>query len=83
MLSVAPNDPAAQQQRQSAIAMQAELAKVHGGEPAAAAPKEAVAAPAPVAPSDSTMATIPKGTFPATPPSLTEAARLIIQKEIY
>jgi thioredoxin-like negative regulator of GroEL len=27
------------------------------------------------------MATIPKGTFPATPPSLTEAAQLMTQKK--
>lgn len=34
VLSMAPNDPVAQQQRQSALAMQSELAKVNGGPPA-------------------------------------------------
>src|SRR5262249_10885616 len=52
VLSIAPNGPAAQaaqQQRQSAIATQAELAKVRGGQPAAAPSPAASGSPAPSA----------------------------------
>src|SRR6185312_12682208 len=52
VLAISPNGPvaqAAQQQRQSAVAMQAELAKVHDGQTPATASRQAVAAPPPPA----------------------------------
>ncbi len=47
LLSVAPDDKALQQQRQSAIAMQTELAKVRAGQPAAPSAEAVAAAPPP------------------------------------
>ncbi len=50
LLSIMPGDKIAQQQRQAAIAMQAELAKVHGSQtPAASPPKQAFVVPDPLA----------------------------------
>src|SRR5262249_28894216 len=82
-------DQFAQQQRQAAVAMQAEVAKVQSGTtPAPAAPavsvtpKEAVAAPPPVIPPATVpMATIPNGTFPAAPAGLSAATQLLQQKK--
>ena len=87
VLSIAPNDQFAQQQRQAAVAMQAELAKVQGAAtPAPVAPKEAVAAPSPaIPPATVPLATIPQGTLPkatnSASPTLSEAAQLMAQKK--
>ena len=75
LLSVAPDDKAVQQQRQSAIAMQTELARVHEGQQPAAPSQGLVQAPVQgqVAASPAPQTTVPGTTSPSAAPLIGRA----------
>jgi tetratricopeptide (TPR) repeat protein len=77
LLSVAPDDKAVQQQRQSAIAMQTELARVHEGPPAA--PSQG-AVQGQVAASPPPQMTLPGTASPSAAPLIEQGRQLMAQR---